>query len=247
MLKILQARLQQYMNWELPYVQAGFRKGRETREQIGNICWTIEKARKIQKNIYFCFTMLNLWLCGGISGKETDSQGRNVRDMGSIPGSGRSPGEGNVNIVQYSCLENPMHKGAWRATVHKISQSRTCLKQLRAHVDQNKLWTILQETGIPYNLTCLLRNLHAGQEATARTGHGTMDWFQIGKDVKTLLSPCLFNFYAESIMWMAGWMKHKLESSLPGAISITSDLQMITVKGPEEIPQVQGQRSPARW
>ena len=120
MLKILQARLQQYMNWELPYVQAGFRKGRETREQIGNICWTIEKARKIQKNIYFCFTMLNLWLCGGISGKETDSQGRNVRDMGSIPGSGRSPGEGNVNIVQYSCLENPIDRRAWWVTVHVL-------------------------------------------------------------------------------------------------------------------------------
>ena len=114
------------------------------------------------------------------------------------------------------------------------------------YLDHNKLWKILQEMGIPDNLTCLLRNLHAGQEAIARTGHGTMDWFQIGKDVKTLLSPCVFNFYAESIMWMAGWMKHKLESSLPGEISITSDMQMITLKGCEEIPQVQGQSSPAR-
>ena len=81
--------------------------------------------------------------------------------------------------------------------------------------------------GIPDHLTCLLRNLYAGQEATVRTGRGTMDWFQIGKGVQACtLSPCLFNLYAEYIMRNAGLMKHKLESRLPGEISITSDMQM---------------------
>ena len=91
-------------------------------------------------------------------------------------------------------------------------------------VDHNKLWKILKEMGIPDHLTCLLRNLYAGQEATVRTGHGTTNWFQIGKGVcqGCILSPCLFNLYAE----MLGWKKHKLESRLPGEISITSDLQM---------------------
>ena len=96
-------------------------------------------------------------------------------------------------------------------------------------VDHNKLWKILQEMGIPDHLICLLRNLHAGQEATVRTKHGTTDWFQIGKGVcqRCILSPCLFNVYAEYIMReMLGWMKHKLESRLPGEISITSDTQM---------------------
>ena len=112
MLKILQARLQQYMNQELLYVQAGFRKDRGTRDQIANIHWITEKAREFQKNIYFCF-------------------------------------------IDYA----------------KASD----------YVDHNKLWKILQETGIPDHLTCLLRNLYAGQEATVRTGHGTMNWFKIGK------------------------------------------------------------------
>ena len=82
--------------------------------------------------------------------------------------------------------------------------------------------------GIPDDLTCLLRNLYAGQEATVRTGHGTTDWFQIGKGVHQgcILSPCLFNLYAKNIMRNAGWMKHKLESKLLGEISITSDMQM---------------------
>ena len=95
-------------------------------------------------------------------------------------------------------------------------------------VDQKKLWNILKETGTPYHLTCLLRNLYAGQEATVRTGHGTTDWFQIGKGVcqGCILSLCLFNFYAEYSCEMPGWMKHKLESRLPGEISITSDMQM---------------------
>ena len=92
----------------------------------------------------------------------------------------------------------------------------------------NKLWKILREMGTPDHLTCLLRNLYAGQEATVRTGHGTTDWFQIGKGLRQgcILSPCLFNFYAEYIMRNAGLEKHKLESRLPGEMSITSDMQM---------------------
>ena len=137
MLKILQTRLQQYVTYELPDVQAGFRKGRGTRNQIANIRWIIEKAREFQKNIYFCF-------------------------------------------IDYT----------------KAFDS----------VDHNKLWKILKEMGIPDHLTCLLRNLYAGQEATVRTGHGTIDWFQIGKGVHQdcILPPCLFNLYAEYIMRNAG-------------------------------------------
>ena len=137
MLKILQASLQQYVNHEFPDVQAGFRKGRGTRDQIANIHWVIEKAREFQKNIYFCF-------------------------------------------IDYT-------------------KAFDC-------VDHNKLWETVKEMGIPDHLTCLLRNLYAGQEATVRTGHGTTDWFQIGKRVHQgcTLSPCLFNFYAEYIMWNAG-------------------------------------------
>ena len=133
MLKILQARLQQYVNHELPDVQAGFRKGRGTRDQIANIRWIIEKTRKFQKNIYFCF-------------------------------------------IDYA-------------------KAFDC-------VDHNKLWKILKEMGIPDHLSCLLRELYAGQEATVRTGHGTTDWFQIGKGEcqGCILSPCLFNLYAEYIM-----------------------------------------------
>jgi len=137
MLKILQARLQQYVNRELPDVQAGFRKGRGTRDQMANIHWIIEKAREFQKNIYFCFI-----------------------DCAKV----------------FDC------------------------------VDHNKLWKILKEMGIPDHLTCLLRNLYEGQEATVRTRHWTTDWFQIGKGVcqGCILSPCLFNFYAEYIMRNAG-------------------------------------------
>ena len=131
MLKILQARLQQYVNRELSDVQAGFSKGRVTKDQIANIRWIMEKAREFQKNIYFCFL---------------------------------------------DC------------------------------VDHNKLWKILKEMGMPDHLICLLRNLYAGQEATVRTGHGTTDWFQIGKGVREgcILSPCLFNLYAEYIMRNTG-------------------------------------------
>ena len=95
-------------------------------------------------------------------------------------------------------------------------------------VDHNKQWKILKEMGIPDDLTCLLRNLCAGQEATVRTRHGTIDWFLIGKGVRQgcILSPCLFNLYAEYIMSNAGLDEHKLGSTLPGEISITSDMQM---------------------
>ena len=159
MLKILQARLQQYVNRELPDVQAGFRKGRGTRDQIANICWIMEKAREFQKNIYFCF-------------------------------------------IDYA-------------------KAFDC-------VDHNKLWKILKEMGIPDHLTCLLRNLYAGQEATVRTGHGTKDWFKIGKGVHQghILSPCLSNLYAENIMRNAGLEEAQLESKLPEEIAITSDMQM---------------------
>ena len=137
MLKILQARLQQYVNHGLPDVQAGFRKGRGTWDQIVNIHCIIEKAREFQKNISFCF-------------------------------------------IDYA-------------------KAFDC-------ADHNKVWKILQEMGIPDHLTCLLRNLYAGQETTVRTGHGTIYWFQIGKGVRQgcILSPCLFNLYAEYIMRNAG-------------------------------------------
>ena len=95
-------------------------------------------------------------------------------------------------------------------------------------MDHNKLWEILKEVGIPGPLTCLLRNLYAGQEATVRTGHGTAGWFQTGKGVHQgcILSPCLFNLYAEYIMRDAGLEEAHAESRLPGEISITSDMQM---------------------
>ena len=147
MLKILQARLQQYVNCELPGVQAGFRKGRGTRNQIANIHWIIEKARVFQKNI--CF-------------------------------------------IDYA-------------------KAFDC-------VDHNKLWKILKEMGIPDHLTCLLRNLYAGQEATVRTGHGTADWFQIGKGC--ILSPCLFNLYAEYIMRNARLDEAQAGIKIVGEISI---------------------------
>ena len=129
-LKIPQARLQQYVNRELPDVQAGLRKAEEPEIKLPRV---IEKAREFQKNIYFCF----------------------------------------IDYVKaFDC------------------------------VDHNKLWKILKEMRIPDHLTCLLRNLYAGQEATVRTGHGTTDWFQIAKGVHQgcILSPCLFNVYEEYIM-----------------------------------------------
>ena len=137
MLKILQARLQPYVNRELPDIQAGYGKGRGIRDQIANICWIIEKAREFQKNIYFC-------------------------------------------IIDYA-------------------KAFSC-------VDHNKLWEIFPEMGIPDHLTCLLRNLYAGQEAIVRIGHGTADLFQMGKGVHLgcVLLPCLFNLDAEYIMRNAG-------------------------------------------
>ena len=132
MLNILQARLQQYVNHEVPDVQAGLRKGRGTRDQIANISWIMEKVKSSRKTF--------------------------------------------------------------------ISALLTMPKPLTVWITIN--WKILQEVGIPDHLTCPLRNLYAGQEATVRTGHGTTDWFQIGKGVRQgcLLSPCLFNFYAEYIV-----------------------------------------------
>ena len=96
-------------------------------------------------------------------------------------------------------------------------------------VDHNKLWKILKAMGIPDHLTCLLRNLYAGQEATVRTRHEAMDWIKIGKGVAQgcMLSPCLFKLCAEYIMWNATWMNHMLESRLPGEIPTAWDMQMI--------------------
>ena len=139
MLKILQTRLQQYMNHQLPDVQAGFRKGRGTRDQIANILWIIDKAREFQKkkNIYLSF-------------------------------------------IGYA-------------------KAFDCM-------DHNKMWEILKEMETPDHLTCLLRNLYAGQEATVRDGHGPTYWFLIGKGVYQgcILSPCLFNLYAVYNMRNAG-------------------------------------------
>ena len=148
MLKILQASLQQYVNWELPEVQAGFRKGRRMRDKIANIHWIIEKAREFQKNIY-CF-------------------------------------------IEYA-------------------KAFDC-------VDHNKLYKIPKEMGIPDHLTCLLWNLYASQEATVRTGHGTMDWFQIGKGVHQgcILSNCLFNLYAEYIIQNARLDESQAEIKIAG-------------------------------
>ena len=133
MVEILQARFQQYVNRELPDVEAGFKKGRRTRDKIANIHWIIEKGREFQKNIYF-------------------------------------------RLIVYT--------------------------KVLYCVDHKNLWKILKEMGIPDHPTCLLRNLYAGKEAIVRTGHGTTDWFQIGKGVPQsyILSCCLFNLYAEHIM-----------------------------------------------
>ena len=131
MLKILEARLQQYVNRELPDVQAGFRKGRGTRDEISNISWIIEKAREFQKNIYFC-------------------------------------------LIDYA-------------------KAFDC-------VDHKTLWKVLKEMGIPDHLTCLLRNLDAGQEATVRTGHGTKTGSKLGKEyVKAVYCHSAYLTYMQSI------------------------------------------------
>ena len=127
----------------------------------------------------------------------------------------------------------PTSTGSWKkqecSTKTPISALLTMPKPLTVWITRN--WKILQEMGILDHQTCLLRNLYAGQEATVRAGHGTTDWFQIGKGVRQgcILSPCLFNFYAEYIMrnrLQLGWRKNKLESRLLGETSITSDMQM---------------------
>ena len=124
-----------------------------------------------------------------------------------------------------------IHNGWWKKQDSSRKNINFCfIDYAKAFdcVDHNKLWKILKAMGIPDHLTCLLRNLYVGQEATVRTGHGTTDWFQIGKGVcqGCILSSCFFNFYAEYIIKNAGWKKHKVESRLLGEISITSDMQM---------------------
>ena len=120
-------------------------------------------------------------------------------------------------------VESLKKQGSSRKT--STSALLTMLKSLTVWITTN--WKLLKEMGIPDHMTCLLKNLYAGQEAIVRTGHGTIDWFQIGKGVRQgcILSVCFFNFYAEYIMRKMDWKKHKLESRLPGEISITSDMQ----------------------
>ena len=160
MLKIIQARLQQYMNCELPDVQADFRKGRGTRDQIAKIRWIIEKAREFQKNIYFC-------------------------------------------LIDYA-------------------KAFDC-------VDHNQLWKILKEMGIPDHLTCLLRKLYAAfkkqqleQDMEQQIGS------KLGKEYAKAVycHPAYLTSMQSTSCKMLGWMKHKLESRLPGELSITSDMQM---------------------
>ena len=144
---------------------------------------------------------------------------------------------GKPGILQSMGSQRVRHDWATELNWTDSSFSRFCLPENLCFIDyakafdcmhHNKLWKNLKEMGIQEHLTCLLRNLYAGQEATVRTGHGTTDWFPIGKGVRQgcVLSPCLFNFYAEYIMRNAGLEKHKLESRLLGEISITSDMQM---------------------
>ena len=156
MVKIFQARLQQYMDHELPDIQAEFRKGRGTRDQIANIHWIIEKAREIQKIIYFSF-------------------------------------------IDYA-------------------KAFDC-------VDHNN-WKILQEMGIPDNLTCLLRNLYAGQEGTVRTRHGMTDSGKVY--IKAVYRhPAYLTYMQSTSCKMPALMNNKLEPGLPGEITTTSDMQMI--------------------
>ena len=128
-------------------------------------------------------------------------------------------------------IKLPTSAGSWKKQEFQKNISCCFIDYAKAFdcVDHKKLWKILTEMGISDHLTCLLRNLYAGQEATVRTGHGTTDWFQIGKGVHQgcILSPCLFNLYAEYIMRNAGLEEAQAGSRLPGEISTTSDMQMI--------------------
>ena len=169
---------------------------------------------------YKIYWELYLWDFPG--GSEVKTSACNAGDLDSIPGLGRSPGEGNGNPLQYSCLENP-------STEEPGGLQSTGSQRVGHDWAISLHFKNLKQMGIPNYLTCLLRNLYAGQEATVRIGHGTTDWFQIGKGVRQgcILSPCLFNFDIQSTSWETlGWRKHKLESRLPGEISITSDMQM---------------------
>ena len=127
-------------------------------------------------------------------------------------------------------IKLPTSTRSWKKQESSRKTSISALLTAKAFdcVDHNKLWKIPKEIGIPEHLTCLLRNLYAGQEVIVRTGHETTDWFQIGKRVcqGCVLSPCLFNYMQSTPCEMPGWMKHKLESRLLGEISINSDLQM---------------------
>ena len=127
-------------------------------------------------------------------------------------------------------IKLPTSAGSWKKKEFQKSIYFCFIDYSKAFdcVYHNKLWKILKEMGIPDHLTCLLRNLHAGQEATVRTGHGTTDWFQIGTGVcqGCILSPCLFNFYAEYIMRNAGLEETQAGIKIAGRISITSDMQM---------------------
>ena len=128
-------------------------------------------------------------------------------------------------------IKLPTSAGSWKRQERSRKTSISALLTMPKAFDcvvHNKLWKILQEMGIQDHLTCLLRNLYTGQEATVRTGHGMTDWFQIGKGVHQgcILSPCLFNSYAEYLMRNAGLEETQLEARLPGEISITSDMQM---------------------
>ena len=127
---------------------------------------------------------------------------------------------------EIKCQHPLDHRKSKSSRKTSISALLTMPKPLTVWITTN--WKVLKEMGTPDHLTCLLRNLSAGQEATVRTGHGTADWFQIGNEEHQccILSPCLFNLYAEYIMHNARLEKHKMESRLLGDISITSDMQM---------------------
>ena len=136
----------------------------------------------------------------------------------------------DLEKAEESEIKMPTSIGSWKKQENSRKTptfpSLTMLKPLTVWITTN--WKILKEMGIPDHLTCLLRNLYAGQEATVRTGHGTTEWFQIGKGVHQgcMLSPCLFNLYVEYIMQNARLDEDKLESTLQGEISIISDMQM---------------------